>query len=113
MSALHTIPGLRIALFMMWAGMGCGEETEVAEAPLTIEDRVKEKSEALKKVNCEIKALEREVEVDTEQKAQLENDKKKLIKKSIDLLNKNGLEGKEIRRLNQKYMQPAMDTLDC
>jgi hypothetical protein len=91
----------------------CGGSSEVDQAPPSIEARVIEKANKLKQINCEIKALEAAEEVDIEQKSSLEFEQKKLIKKSIDLLNKNGLEGKVIRGYNLTYMQPAMDTTDC
>ena len=91
----------------------CGGGTEIVQAPPSIEARVIEKATELKRVNCEIKGLEAAEVVDMEQKALLELERKKLIKKSIDILNKNGLEGKVIRGYNLKYMQPAMDTTGC
>ena len=102
-----------VSLLLLACGDDGGGET-VSEAPPDVEQQLKVLADELTEIRCEIKATEAPgSEVNTEQKAELENQSKKVVKKALGVLNGNRLDGPEINRLRNKYLAPALDTTDC
>ena len=100
---------------LTFGGCGGGEaETEIEVVPPTIEEQLIEFTTELHAVACEVLALEEPgQEVDVDRRSELLTSSRKLSQKIGDLLNKNGLSGQEINRLNRTYVQPAVNTRTC